>query len=393
MSLQFSIRMERPGFSLQLAGEFSAGCTGVFGSSGAGKSTLFNALAGQIKPQEGRITLGEHVLFDSMSGVYLPPQKRQVGVVFQDGRLFPHLSVKRNLLYACGWLWRTRPTLPMVEVTDILGITHLLHKKPGQLSGGEQQRVAIGRALLAGPKILLLDEPFSALDRSRKEEIIAYLRRIEERFSIPLVLVSHDLRDILQLTRKIYCIENGRCTGYGDFTTFAIDDNMGGTVTNTNIHPAIISYEGGGARVLRTLQGGQIIRTTGLQRYKAAEEVYLSIHPEEIAVSLAPVEYISIQNQLQARVLSLQMRGESCLLHASAGGLRLTADLTRKAAREFSLQEGGNIWLLFKARAVETWAGLHSASAVPCGSLLICPRPTPILPAFSPANKKTATIV
>lgn len=361
MNLHFNIQVERPGFSLKLAGTFREGCTGVFGQSGAGKSTLFNAISGQLRPQSGKVLLNERPLFDSEARLFVPPEKRRVGVVFQDDRLFPHLTVKKNLLFGCGWLRRHYGRISFDHTVEILGIGHLLHKKPGQLSGGEKQRVAIGRALLASPEILLLDEPFSALDQRRKEEILGYLQLVHENFDIPLVIISHDLKDILQLTRWIYLVDNGRCAGFGDYNALAFSGERKLSMQGSNVLQFLVEEDAEGTRHLRSVEGGQRVMATGLENYVPGQAVYASIRPDEVALSLAPVEYISIQNQLRAQVIAVRREGDTCLLLADAGGLRLMADITVKAANEFSLTEGKRIWLLFKARAVELGSTFHPA--------------------------------
>lgn len=359
MNLEFDIQLERPGFSLSLQGAFREGCTGIFGPSGAGKTTLFHAISGQLRPKAGRIALEGRTLFDGAAGVFVPPHRRRVGVVFQEDRLFPHLNVKKNLLFGCGWLRRRMGKVSFEQTIQILGIGHLLHKKPGQLSGGEKQRVAIGRALLASPEILLLDEPFSALDQRRKEEILGYLQLVHENFDIPLVIISHDLSDILQLTRRIYLIENGRCAGYGDYNDLAFGGQIATGSRGSNVLPFRVEQDEEGRRTLRALQGGARVMATGLEAYEPGQAVYAAIRPDEVAVSLAPVEYISIQNQLRAVVKGLRWQGDTCLVLADVDGMPVIADITARAAAEFGLAAGSKLWLLFKARAVELGSVFH----------------------------------
>src|SRR4030095_14427391 len=173
---------------------------GLFGRSGAGKSTLVHPIAGVTPPRRGHVRIGDVTLFDSAQGIDLSPQERRVGYVFQDALLFPHLSVEANLLY--GHHLRSAPVrfIQRLHVIAALGLATLLDRKPGALSGGEKQRVAIGRALLAQPRILLLDEPLASLDTARKAEILAYIERLRDDLGIPMIYVSHSVTEIARLT-------------------------------------------------------------------------------------------------------------------------------------------------------------------------------------------------
>jgi molybdate transport system ATP-binding protein len=186
------------------------GITALFGPSGAGKSSIINMVAGLQKPDSGTVYIGERCLFDSARGINLPPEKRNVGYVFQDGLLFPHVSVKGNLLYGrrrnqCG-----NNDIDFDTVVDLLGIQHLLSRKPKTLSGGEKQRVAFGRAVLSNPEVLLMDEPLASLDDARKKEMLPFIKDLNTRFNIPILYVSHVLEEILTLTRNLITLANGK---------------------------------------------------------------------------------------------------------------------------------------------------------------------------------------
>jgi molybdate transport system ATP-binding protein len=210
MSIAVSITHRQGDFSLDVAFEADARVVALFGPSGSGKTTVLNIIAGLVRPKQARVVVQDRVLSDTQRGIFVPPHKRRVGYVFQDGRLFPHLTVRRNLAYG---RWFTPPAAHWAkpdEVVALLGIGHLLDRSPRTLSGGEKQRVAIGRALLASPRLLLMDEPLASLDETRKRETLPYIERIRDELSIPIVYVSHSLAEVERLTDTIVRLEAGR---------------------------------------------------------------------------------------------------------------------------------------------------------------------------------------
>lgn len=213
MTLSVDIEWHAGEFSLAARLEVDGGVTALFGESGAGKTSLVNAIAGLIVPDSGRMAFDGEVLFDSAAKVQVPPEKRRFGYVFQEGRLFPHLSVRRNLLFS-GWFGShgaNGPDHAMFDhVVELLGLSGLLERRPAMLSGGEKQRVAIGRALLMRPRLLLLDEPLASLDAARKQEILAYLQRLRDELSIPMIYVSHAMEEVRQLASHVVVLEAGR---------------------------------------------------------------------------------------------------------------------------------------------------------------------------------------
>jgi molybdate transport system ATP-binding protein len=199
----------------------ATGVTALFGPSGAGKTSIVNMVAGLMKPDAGRIVINEDCLFDSARRIDSPPEKRRIGYVFQDGRLFPHLTVRANLTYGMRQTPAERRFVALDEVVDLLGIEVLLKRRPAKLSGGEKQRVAIGRALLTSPALLLMDEPLASLDAARKAEVLPFITRLSNRFSIPILYVSHDLDEILNLSSHLVILENGRVAAAGTIAELA----------------------------------------------------------------------------------------------------------------------------------------------------------------------------
>jgi molybdate transport system ATP-binding protein len=197
------------------------GVTALFGPSGAGKSTIVNLIAGLIAPDRGRIALDDTVLFDSCARIDVPPHRRRIGCVFQDGRLFPHLSVRRNLDYGRWMSGLAHDDAAMAHIVELLDLGRLLDRRPGKLSGGERQRVAIGRALLMRPRLLLLDEPLASLDTARKREILPYLVRLRDDAKVPMLYVSHLADEVRHIATQVVRIEDGRVVAQGGLELLA----------------------------------------------------------------------------------------------------------------------------------------------------------------------------
>jgi molybdate transport system ATP-binding protein len=202
-------------FFIAASFETAGGVTALFGPSGSGKTSIINMIAGLVAPDRGRIVLDDNVLFDSLAGIDLPAHQRRIGYVFQEGRLFPHLTVAQNLDYGRWMTGQPRDPTEHGRIVALLDIGHLLPRRPGHLSGGERQRVAFGRALLMRPRLLLLDEPLASLDRHRKLEILPYLARLRDEAKVPMVYVSHQAGEIQKLASQVVRIEDGRVLAVG----------------------------------------------------------------------------------------------------------------------------------------------------------------------------------
>lgn len=219
--LKVDVEKKLGAFTLAARFQASAGVTALFGPSGAGKTTVVNMIAGLLKPDAGSITLDEMVLFDAAAKTAVPPHRRGIGYVFQEGRLFPHLSVRQNLDYGRRMSGRPRDPTEFERIATLLGIAHLLQRRPRMLSGGERQRVAIGRALLMQPRLLLLDEPLASLDAGHKGEILPYLLRLRDRAAIPMVYVSHIAAELRQIATTVVRLEEGRVQAIGGLELLA----------------------------------------------------------------------------------------------------------------------------------------------------------------------------
>jgi molybdate transport system ATP-binding protein len=213
--LAVEVEKQLGALSLAVRFQIAGGVTALFGPSGAGKTSVINMIAGLLKPDRGCIVLDDTTLFDAAKTINVPPHRRRIGYVFQEGRLFPHLSVRQNLDYGRRMSGRPRDSIEFERIAALLGITHLLQRRPRMLSGGERQRVAVGRALLMQPRLLLLDEPLASLDAGHKGEILPYLMRLRDEAAIPMVYVSHIAPELRQIATSVVRLEEGRVVAVG----------------------------------------------------------------------------------------------------------------------------------------------------------------------------------
>jgi molybdate transport system ATP-binding protein len=202
-------------FSIVARFETASGVTGIFGPSGSGKSSLINMIAGLITPDRGRIIIDDALLFDSSTRIDVPAHRRHIGYVFQEGRLFPHLTVAGNLDYGRRMRGLAPDQAEMARIVALLDIGHLLDRRPGKISGGERQRVAVGRALLMRPRLLLLDEPLASLDTARKREILPYLEKLRDESHVPMIYVSHSPAELRRMATSVVRMEAGRIAAVG----------------------------------------------------------------------------------------------------------------------------------------------------------------------------------
>jgi molybdate transport system ATP-binding protein len=209
-------------FALHAAFEAAGGATALFGPSGAGKTSLINMVAGLLRPDRGRIVLDGETLFDAAKRIDVPAWRRRIGCVFQEGRLFPHLSVRHNLNYGRWMGGHDADPAAFAHVVELLDIGALLDRRPGKLSGGERQRVAVGRALLMRPRLLLLDEPLASLDEARKADILPYLERLRDEAKVPMIYVSHDAAEVKRIASRVVRLDGGKVTAAGGAELLAV---------------------------------------------------------------------------------------------------------------------------------------------------------------------------
>ena len=368
MSLLLDIEHRRGAFELAARFRVDAPATGLFGPSGAGKTTLLHLIAGLDRPDRGRIVLDGRVLVDAESGVFVPAHKRRVGVAFQDGRLFPHRSVAGNLRYGLRCTPRRQRRIEMNAVVDLLELGPLLHRRPITLSGGERQRVAIGRSLLASPDLLLLDEPVSALDAGRKDELLPMLWRVCSQLELRTMVVSHQLPELLTLTDRLILLKAGRCIGEGSLTELVdLPDARGvlGGPGLANTWAMKVAFRCPDEKLThlvpawgpRRFEGRPIeLRGPWWPDTPAGAEVTVQLTADDIALAMAPVEQISMQNRLPGRIDRLIRDGGRCLVVVDAG-IELLVELTSQAVREMDLHPGRRVWCLFKTRCLRAVGG------------------------------------
>jgi molybdate transport system ATP-binding protein len=355
--LEVDVEKRLGDFHLNAAFQAPEGITALFGVSGAGKTTLINILAGLVSPERGQITVAGTVLFDSGRHIDVQPWRRRIGYVFQDGRLFPHLTVRQNLLY--GHRFNPKPqaeTRPVVmsEVTALLGIDHLLDRQPARLSGGEQQRVAIGRAVLASPAMLLMDEPLAALDAARQNDIMTMIEQLRDQLGLPIVYVSHSLNEIARLADTIVVMGDGRVLASGDVTevTSRLDvaplarRDDGGAIITARVEAHDPHYR------LTTLgfPGGSL-KIPAINR-AIGRNIRIVLHARDVAVALVKPQSISVQNILQGVVIEIgEARVPSVDLAVAVGSTRLIARITAQAADDLALAPGVPVFLMIKSVA------------------------------------------
>jgi molybdate transport system ATP-binding protein len=346
MSLSVSLSHRFPGFEMAL--EFTAppGLTCLFGRSGSGKTTVINAVAGLIRPDRAEITLDGVALHD------LPPHQRRVGYVFQDARLFPHMTVARNLTY--GARVRRLPVTGFDRIVGLLGIGPLLERRPATLSGGEKSRVAIGRALLSGPRILLMDEPFAALDDARKAEILPYVEALRDEMGLPILYVSHSLPEVARLATTIAVMDAGRLVAFGPAASVLSDPAtaplMGLADAGAILTARITAHEADGLTRLDTSAGPiWLPRLAGL----LGARVRIRIAAQDVILSRTRPVGLSALNILPCTVTAvLAGRGPGVLVQLDLGGEALLARVTQRSAQALGIAPGVAAFAVVKTVAV-----------------------------------------
>ena len=352
--LKATVLKRRDGFTLHAQLEApTPGVIALFGRSGCGKTTLINLISGLLEPDEGRVELNGAVLTDTRAGISIPVEKRRIGYVFQDARLFPHLSVLANLRYGEKRAHSPARVIVFDEVIALLGIQSLLARRPHQLSGGERQRVALGRALLSQPTLLLLDEPLAALDAARREEVLPYLEALRDRLSIPMVYVSHQFEEVLRLATHVVLMEAGSVVAQGSLTevsvrpelraivgTEAVGAVLDGRVTRVDPNSALVD-----------LRLGQGVLRVSLRDARVGSSLRVHLLARDIILATQPPHALSVRNALEGTVTALTPEAEddAVLVAVDIGGATLLSRVTTEAVEALALQKGVHVWALVKA--------------------------------------------
>jgi molybdate transport system ATP-binding protein len=345
MSLAVTLDHRLGDFRLAANFEAAGGVTALFGPSGAGKSSIVAAVAGLIRPDAGRIVLKGRVLTDRTADIFVAPQRRRAGLVFQDARLFPHLSVRDNLLYG----WRRTPQraddAEIARVTALLGLEDLLQRRPRTLSGGEKARAALGRALLAAPEILLLDEPLASLDDARRAEILPYLERLRDEARVPMLYVSHRVDEVARLADQVVLLERGEVRAQGPAGELLPGQGGLGAVIDATVCGrrrdglAELAFAGGTLAVAMEAGTGTRLR--------------LRLAADDILIALVAPEAISANNVLPVTIRDLSLAGDFAQVLLEAGTARLVARITAASAKRLSLAPGLAVFAVIKSVTVD----------------------------------------
>jgi molybdate transport system ATP-binding protein len=349
--IDVDIEQQLGAFKLDVQFAADAPIVGLFGPSGSGKSSVINAIAGIIKPSRGYVRVNGLSLYDAQRKVDIPRNERRIGYVFQDALLFPHMDVSNNLLYGQRLRATSDRVIDEQHVVDLLGLSGLLHRRPTTLSGGEKQRVAIGRALLAQPRILLMDEPLAALDAPRKSEILDYIERLRDDLAIPIVYVSHSVAEIARLADTVVILADGKCVAQGSVDDVmsrldvqAVPDrNEAGSVLETRVcrhdpeyHLTTLGFDGGELVVPRL-------------EVSIGDRVRARIRARDVSLSVRRPVDMSVLNVLAARVTGIEdTTGAFVDLQLAVGGATLLARITRRSLHQLDIRVGQQLYALVK---------------------------------------------
>jgi molybdate transport system ATP-binding protein len=354
--LEVVLQHRQGGFALDASFASGPGLTALFGRSGAGKTSIVNAIAGLVRPDAGRIVVDGTTLVDTARGVFVPKHRRRIGYVFQEDRLFPHLTVRHNLLFGRWFTPHAERKGRLDDVVALLGIEPLLDRRPRALSGGEKQRVAIGRALLASPRLLLMDEPLASLDAQRKDEILPYIERLRDESRIPIVYVSHSVAEVARLATTMVLLSHGRVDAVGPVTE---------VLGRLDLYPKTGRFEAGA--VLETVVAGHDARfeltrlrcsageiTVPRLALREGAGVRIRIRARDVAIGVSRPQGLSALNVLPARVAEVGGDGGPVIdVRLALGDGFILARVTRRSIAELGLTVGREVFAVVKSVAVD----------------------------------------
>ncbi|MGH8177485.1 MAG: molybdenum ABC transporter ATP-binding protein [Steroidobacter sp.] len=364
----FNIRAvkHRDEFTLDVLIEVAdAGVIALFGRSGCGKTTLVNIVAGLLEADDARVEIDGIVLEDAQERVRLPAERRRIGYVFQDARLFPHFDVLGNLRYGERRVRDGAARITLDQVVALLGLQALLSRRVQQLSGGERQRVALGRALMSQPRLLLLDEPLAALDAARREEVLPYLEKLRDELRIPMIYVSHQFEEVLRLATHVVLLEQGRVVAQG-------------AVDVVSLHPrlrAIVGPDAVGAVLLGTVEAaddvtglaalrvGASVLHVALRGIRTGVAVRVQLLARDVILATCRPEGLSVRNVLTGTIARIAGDdADTDLVYVDVGGASVLARVTRAASTALGLRTGTPVWVLVKAVSIRGHTFIAGAS-------------------------------
>lgn len=356
MTLEVDVEHRLGRFTLAARFHAESGLTALFGRSGAGKTSLVNIIAGLLRPDRGRVSVDGQVLVDTERRVFVPPHRRRIGYVFQEARLFPHLTVRQNLLYGRWFTPRADRREKLDRIVELLGLGALTERRPAALSGGEKQRVAIGRALLASPRVLLMDEPLASLDTARKDEILPYIERLRDELRIPIVYVSHAVAEVARLATTVVLLSDGTVEAVGPVASI---------MTRLDLFPLTGRYEAGAVVETEVLSHDDAVQLTTLRApvgmlrvpqlpLAVGTPVRVRIRARDVMIALQRPEGLSALNVLEGRIAEIGPDpGPIVELRLDCGGSTLLARVTRQSVQSLGLAPGRPIYAVVKSIAFD----------------------------------------
>ncbi|WP_075289483.1 molybdenum ABC transporter ATP-binding protein [Pararhizobium arenae] len=355
MSLIVSARHRLGAFSLEASFTSERVVTALFGRSGSGKTSLLRIIAGLTAPHEGKVSLDGDVLVDTVQRRFVPCHRRRFGYVFQEARLFPHLTVRKNLGYGRWFAPKAAQADDFARVVDLLGIETLLERCPSNLSGGEKQRVAIGRALLSSPRLLLMDEPLAALDDERKAEILPYLERLRDETRVPIVYVSHSVAEVARLADHVVVMEAGRVKAFGT-TADILGDNSVSIAAERRETGALLE---GTIRAVDEVRGLTTVALTSATllipgRHAVGKPVRVHIPARDVMLATKKPEGISALNILEGKIAGMTGGGADAVdVLVACGGDMIQSRITRFSAERLELSIGMPVYAIIKTVSFE----------------------------------------
>lgn len=352
MTLEVQLVHRFEGFILDLAFAAPPGVTALFGQSGAGKTTLVNAVAGLLRPDRGRISIDGAIFLDTDRHVAIPTHRRRIGYVFQEGRLFPHMTVRQNILY--GAWFAGQKASDSSRIVDLMGIHALLDRRPGTLSGGEKQRVALARAILSQPRMLLMDEPLSALDAARKAEVLPYLERLRDETRLPILYVSHSAAEVARLATTVVLIDKGRLVRAGPagevLSDPAASAALGPQETGAIVLARVVAHADDGLTRLDSSAGPLWLPQVAA---RVGDALRIRILAQDVMLAMERPVAISALNVVPCVVRAiLADAGPSALVQMTAGDDTILARVTRRSVAALELSPGKAVFAIIKAVSV-----------------------------------------